>query len=81
MVVCPQCRTGKKGNFSRNRVVEDISRELFPEVAGIDETTAQDGKEVAANIHMLFPEVRLPTYDIGILPTMSLPGFDVMFGN
>ena len=78
-MVCPQCRTGKKGNFSRNRVVEDISRELFPEVAGIDETTAQDSKEVAANVEVL--EVRLPTYDIGILPTMSLPGFDVMFGN
>ena len=78
-MVCPQCRTGKKGNFSRNRVLEDISRELFPEVAGIDETTAQDSKEVAANVEV--PEVRLPTYDIGILPTMSLPGFDVMFGN
>ena len=78
-MVCPQCRTGKKGNFSRNRVLEDISRELFPEVAGIDETTAQDSKEVAANVEVL--EVRLPTYDIGILPTMSLPGFDVMFGN
>ena len=78
-MVCPQCRTGKKGNFSRNRVVEDISRELFPEVAGIDETTAQDSKEVAANVEV--PEVRQPTYDIGILPTMSLPGFDVMFGN
>ena len=78
-MVCPQCRIGKKGNFSRNRVLEDISRELFPEVAGIDETTAQDSKEVAANVEVL--EVRLPTYDIGILPTMSLPGFDVMFGN
>ena len=78
-MVCPQCRTGKKGNFSRNRVLEDISRELFPEVAGIDETTAQDSKEVAANVEVL--EVRLPTYDIGILPTMNLPGFDVMFGN
>ena len=78
-MVCPQCRTGKKGNFSRNRVLEDISRELFPEVAGIDETTVQDSKEVAANVEVL--EVRLPTYDIGILPTMSLPGFDVMFGN
>ena len=79
MVVCPQCRIGKKGNFSRNRVLEDISRKLFPEVAGIDETTAQDSNEVAANVEV--PEVRLPTYDIGILPTMSLPGFDVMFGN
>ena len=78
-MVCPQCRIGKKGNFSRNRVLEDISRKLFPEVAGIDETTAQDSKEVAANVEVL--EVRLPTYDIGILPTMSLPGFDVMFGN
>ena len=77
-MVCPQCRTGKKGNFSRNRVVEDISRELFPEVAGNYETTAQDSNEVAANVEV--PEVRLPTYDIGILPTMSLPGFDVMFG-
>ena len=35
--------------------------------------------EVAANVEV--PEVRLPTYDIGNLPTMSLPGFDVMFGN
>ena len=81
MVVCPQCRCGKKGNFSRNRVLEDISSKLFPEVevAGNDETTAQDSNEVAANVEV--PEVRLPTYDIGILPTMSLPGFDVMFGN
>ena len=77
-MVCPQCRTGKKGNFSRNRVLEDISRKLFPEVAGIDETTAQESNEVAANVEA--PEVRLPTYDIGNLPTMSLPGFDVMFG-
>ena len=79
MVVCPQCRSGKKGNFSRNRVLEDISSKLFPEVAGIDETTAQDSNEVAANVEV--PVVRLPTYDIGILPTMSLPGIDVMFGN
>ena len=79
MVVCPQCRSWKKGNFSRNRVLEEISSKLFPEVAGNDETTAQDSNEVAANVEV--PEVRLPTYDIGILPTMSLPGFDVMFGN
>ena len=78
-MVCPQCRTGKKGNFSRNRVLEDISSKLFPEVAGTDETTAQDSNEVATNVEV--PEVRLPTYDIGILPIMSLPGFDVMFGN
>ena len=78
MVVCPQCRSWKKGNFSRNRVLEEISSKLFPEVAGNDETTAQDSNEVAANVEV--PEVRLPTYDIGILPTMSLPGFDVMYG-
>ena len=77
-MVCPQCRIVKKGNFSRNRVLEDISRKLFPEVAEIDETTAQESNEVAAKVEV--PEVRLPTYDIGILPTMSLPGFDVMFG-
>ena len=79
MVVCPQCRSWKKGNFSRNRVLEEISSKLFPEVAGNDETTAQDSNEVAANVEV--PEVRLPTYDIGILPTMSLPGFDVMYRN
>ena len=79
MVVCPQCRCGKKGNFSRNRVLEDISSKLFPEVAGIDETTAQDSNEVAANVEV--PEFRLQTYDIGIPPTMSLPGFDVTFRN
>ena len=77
--MCPHCRIVKNENFTRNRVLEDISRELFPEVAGIDETTAQDSNEVAANVEV--HEVRLPTYDIGILPTMSLPGFDVMFGN
>ena len=77
-MVCPQCRIVKKGNFSRNRVLEDISRKLLPEVAGFDETTTQESIEVAANVEV--PEVRLPTYDIGILPTMSLPGFDVMFG-
>ena len=69
MVVCPQCRIVKKGNFSRNRVLEDISRKLLPEVAGFDETTTQESNEVAANVEV--PEVRLPTYDIGILPTMS----------
>ena len=79
MVVCPQCRCGKKGNFSRNRVLEDISSKLFPEVAGNDETTAQDSNEVDANFEV--PEGRLPTYDIEILPTMSLPGFDVTFRN
>lgn len=79
MVVCPQCRSWKKGNFSRNRVLEEISSKLFPEVAGNDETTAQDSNEVDANFEV--PEGRLPTYDIEILPTMSLPGFDVMFGN
>ena len=78
-MVCPQCRCGKKGNFSRNRVLEEISSKLFPEVAGNDETTAQDSNEVDANFEV--PEGRLPTYDIEILPTMSLPGFDVMFGN
>ena len=78
-MVCPQCRSWKKRNFSRNRVLEEISSKLFPEVAGNDETTAQDSNEVAANVEV--PEVRLPTYDIGILPTMSLPGFDVMFRN
>lgn len=79
MVVCPQCRCGKKGNFSRNRVLEEISSKLFPEVAGNDETTAQDSNEVDANFEV--PEGRLPTYDIEILPTMSLPGFDVTFRN
>ena len=79
MVVCPQCRSWKKGNFSRNRVLEEISSKLFPEVAGNDETTAQDSNEVDANFEV--PEGRLPTYDIEILPTMSLPGFDIMFGN
>ena len=78
-MVCPQCRSWKKGNFSRNRVLEEISSKLFPEVAGNDETTAQDSNEVDANFEV--PEGRLPTYDIEILPTMSLPGFDVMFGN
>ena len=78
-MVCPQCRSWKKGNFSRNRVLEDISSKLFPEVAGNDETTAQDSNEVDANFEV--PEGRLPTYDIEILPTMSLPGFDIMFGN
>ena len=77
-MVCPQCRIVKKGNFSRNRVLEDISRKLLPEVAGFDETTTQESIEVAEYVEV--PEVRLPTYDIGILPTMSLPGFDVMFG-
>ena len=79
MVVCPQCRSWKKRNFSRNRVLEEISSKLFPEVAGNDETTAQDSNEVDANFEV--PEGRLPTYDIEILPTMSLPGFDVMFRN
>ena len=79
MVVCPQCRSWKKGNFSRNRVLEEISSKLFPEVAGNDETTAQDSNEVDANFEV--PEGRLPTYDIEILPTMNLPGFDVMFRN
>ena len=78
-MVCPQCRSWKKRNFSRNRVLEEISSKLFPEVAGNDETTAQDSNEVDANFEV--PEGRLPTYDIGILPTMSLPGFDVMFRN
>ena len=78
-MVCPQCRSWKKGNFSRNRVLEEISSKLFPEVAGNDETTAQDSNEVDANFEV--PEGRLPTYDIEILPTMSLPGFDVMFRN
>ena len=78
-MVCPQCRSWKKGNFSRNRVLEEISSKLFPEVAGNDETTAQDSNEVDANFEV--PEGRLPTYDIEILPTMSLPGFDVMYGN
>ena len=77
-MVCPQCRIVKKGNFSRNRVLEDISRKLLPEVAGFDETTTQESIEVAANVEV--PEVRLPTYDIWNLRTMSLPGFDVMFG-
>ena len=77
-MVCPQCRIGKKGNFSRNRVLEDISRKLFPEVAGIDETTAQESNEVAAKLYI--PEVCLPTYAIGRFPTMSLPGFDVTVG-
>ena len=78
-MVCPQCRSWKKGNFSRNRVLEEISSKLFPEVAGNDETTAQDSNEVDANFEV--PEGRLPTYDIEILPTMSLPGFDVTFRN
>ena len=78
-MVCPQCRSWKKRNFSRNRVLEEISSKLFPEVAGNDETTAQDSNEVDANFEV--PEGRLPTYDIEILPTMSLPGFDVMFRN
>ena len=77
-MVCPQCRIVKKGNFSRNRVLEDISRKVLPEVAGFDETTTQESIEVTANVEA--PEVRLPTYDIWNLRTMSLPGFDVMFG-
>ena len=61
-MVCPQCRIVKKGNFSRNRVLEDISRKLLPKVAGFDETTTQESIEVAEYVEV--PEVRLPTYDI-----------------
>ena len=28
--MCPQCRVVWKGNLSRNRVLETISRKLFP---------------------------------------------------
>ena len=61
-MVCPQCRIGKKGNFSRNRVLEDISRKLFPEVSGIDDATAQVSNKVAPMV-VDGPGVRLPTYD------------------
>ena len=45
--MCPQCRIVNNENFSRNRVLEDISRKLFPEVSGIDDATAEVSNEVA----------------------------------
>ena len=60
--MCPQCRIVNNENFSRNRVLEDISRKLFPEVSGIDDATAQVSNEVAPMV-VDGPGVRLPTYD------------------
>ena len=59
--LCPQCRIVKNNNFSRSRLLEVISRMIFPEVTGRDEVTARKDKEFAAKVEV--PEVCLPTYD------------------
>ena len=68
--VCPQCRIVLTGKLSRNRVLENIARKIFPEETvidhvttqeGIDEVTAQETNEIAASENV--PRVRLPTYD------------------
>lgn len=60
--MCPQCRIVNNENFSRNRVLEDISRKLFPEVSGIVDATAEVSNEVAPMV-VDVPGVRLPTYE------------------
>ena len=41
--VCPQCRIVLTGKLSRNRVLENIARKIFPEETVIDHVTTQEG--------------------------------------
>ena len=77
--VCPQCRIVLTGKLSRNRVLENIARKIFPKETvidhvtsqeGIDEVTAQETDEVAASENV--PRVRLPTYDSMGFPDYGL---------
>ena len=58
---CPQCRVVKRNNFSRNRLLEELARKLFPEDAEKTLVAAQEIVQVENEDDV--PEMRLPTYD------------------
>ena len=59
--MCPQCRVVKKDNFSRNRLLEELSRKMFPEDAVNNIVEAQEIEVFEDEDDV--PEMRLPTYD------------------
>ena len=59
--MCPQCRVVKKDNFSRNRLLEELARKMFPEDAVKTVVAAQEIEEFEDEDDV--PEMRLPTYD------------------
>ena len=76
MGACPQCRLAWNGNRSRNRVLEKISRKIFPnepEEPGHFEDTAQEKEDVVGSVDV--PEVRFPTYDEMGFPDNGLDRF------
>ena len=71
--VCPQCRVVKNRNFSRNRILEELSRKMFPEEAGYKEVAVQEMEVIAAEEDV--PEMRLPSYDDMGFPDYGLDRF------
>ena len=71
MGACPQCRLAWNGNRSRNRVLEKISRKIFPNE---NEETGNE-KDVVSEEDV--PEVRLPLpiYDDMGFPDHGLDRF------
>ena len=70
---CPQCRVVKYRNFSRNRILEEVSRKMFSEEAGNKVVAAQEMEVIAAEEDV--PEMRLPTYDDMGFPDYGLDRF------
>ena len=57
--MCPQCRIVWKGNLSRNRVLETISRKLFPNEP---ENTGNE-QDVVSEKDVPEVPLRYPIYD------------------
>ena len=69
--MCPQCRVVWNGNYSRNRVLEKISRKMFP-----NETEETGNERIVASEEDV-PEVPLhyPIYDDMGFPDYGLHRF------
>ena len=71
--MCPQSRVVKKDNFSRNRLLEELARKMFPEDAVKTVVAAQEIEEFEDEADV--PEMRLPRYDDMGFPDYGLDSF------
>ena len=71
--MCPQCRVVKKEKFSRNRVLEELGRRLFPDDAGKTAVEVEEKEDLEDEDDD--PGIRLPTYDDMGFPDYNLYRF------
>ena len=71
--MCPQCRVVKKDKFSRNRVLEELGRKLFPDDAV--KTVVEEEEKEELEDEDDDPGIRLPTYDDMGFPDYELDRF------